>query len=140
MVLMITATLFVCISLIRATEEAVMTVLSVPSMKNGMEDVDRDSGEIMSKNKSILYDDSLDRCYLCGVYGHTDEHHIFGGPCRKASDRLGLVVHLCRTCHRNVHEKNSNMMLYLHQKGQIVYEEHIGSRQEFIKEFIKSYL
>lgn len=131
---------FVCISLIQGIGEVVMTVLNVPSTKNGQEDADRDSGAIMSKNKSILYDDKLDRCYICGAYGKMDEHHIFGGPCRKASDRLGLVVHLCRSCHRDLHDRNSDTMLYLHQKGQMIYEEHIGSRQEFIKEFIRSYL
>ena len=31
-------------------------------------------------------------------------------------------------------------MNYLHVKGQMIYEEKIGSREEFIKEFIRSYL
>jgi hypothetical protein len=31
-------------------------------------------------------------------------------------------------------------MLLLHQEGQRVYEDQIGSREEFIRDFIRSYL
>ena len=34
----------------------------------------------------------------------------------------------------------SNTKLYLHQRGQMIYEEQIGSRQDFIRKFIRSYL
>ena len=93
-------------------------------------------------NKSIFENDSEERCYICGAYGHTDEHHVFGGPCRKTSDRLGLVVHLCRSCHSLIHDSadGGNAKQYLHQRGQMIYEEHIGSREDFIREFIRSYL
>ena len=92
------------------------------------------------KNKSILEDDSLDKCYLCGCYGALDEHHIFGGSCRSASDRNGLVVHLCRECHSYLHDKGGGWMEYLHKKGQMIYEQKIGTRSEFIRDFIRSYL
>ena len=94
----------------------------------------------MKENKSIFFDDRLDRCYICGTYGRIEEHHVFGGPCRKTSDRLGLVVHLCRSCHNDAHNRTNNTMLYLHQKGQMIYEEKIGTREEFIETFIRSYL
>ena len=93
-------------------------------------------------NKSIFDNDSLDKCYICGKWGKVDEHHVFGGPCRKTSDRYGLVVHLCRDCHSLIHdsEKGREMKTYLHQRGQMIYEERFGNRQAFIKEFIRSYL
>ena len=96
----------------------------------------------MKKNKSILVGDELDKCYLCGRYGRTEEHHIFGGPCRNASDKRGLLVHLCWTCHHTrVHNSlDHSTMDYLHAKGQMIYEERYGTREEFIKEFIRSYL
>ena len=31
-------------------------------------------------------------------------------------------------------------MMYLHQKGQMVYEEKVGTREQFREEFIRSYL
>ena len=147
MVLTITVTLFVCISLTQATDGAVMAVRLVPSTNDGTANGDGDLVEIMSqKNKSILYDDNPDRCYLCGKYKSDyvsiEEHHIFGGSCKRVSDRRGFVVHLCRECHHTrVHNsKDHSCMDYLHQKAQMIYEEHIGTREEFIKEFIRSYL
>ena len=91
---------------------------------------------------SIFEDDSADKCYLCGKWGKCDEHHVFSGPCRKTSDRYGFVVHLCRKCHSLIHDsaRGSDLKLYLHQRGQIIYEERIGSREEFIRDFIRSYL
>lgn len=91
-------------------------------------------------NKSIIEDDRIDVCYLCGTEGHTDEHHIFGGPCRSTSDRYGLVVHLCRDCHRDLHDRGGMSMDYLHKIGQRAYEERFGNRKAFINKFIRSYL
>ena len=92
--------------------------------------------------KSVFDDDTPVRCYLCGAVGPTDEHHVFGGPCRPISDRYGLVVHICRRCHSLIHDSAEGKELrdYLHQKGQIVYEERFGNRRAFIREFIRSYL
>lgn len=96
----------------------------------------------MDKNKSIFPDDCLDKCYLCGSWSPIiDEHHVFGGSCRKVSDKRGLVVHLCRDCHNDVHAHPSgSSMRYLHHKGQKLYEAKIGTREQFIQEFIRSYL
>lgn len=96
----------------------------------------------MKKNKSIIPNDQLDRCYLCGKYGVIEEHHIFGGPVRTPSDKRGLVVHLCKGCHDCLHNDPNGYKLkdYLHRVGQRVYEDKIGSRQQFIDEFIRSYL
>lgn len=95
----------------------------------------------MIKNKSIFGDDRLDKCYLCGSYGPIiDEHHIFGGPCRSASDKHGLVVHLCRDCHMYIHDRGGESMNFLHTIGQMAYESKIGTREQFREEFIRSYL
>lgn len=96
----------------------------------------------MKENKSIFEGDSLDRCYLCGTYGKTEEHHVFGGPVKKTSDRYGLVVYICQKCHSQIHdsEKGADLKLYLHQRGQMIYEERFGNRAAFIQEFIRSYL
>lgn len=93
-------------------------------------------------NKSILIDDFEDRCYICGLWGHMEEHHIFGGPCRKTADRMGLVVHLCRECHRHLHDDHDGYKVkqYLHEVGQAAYEAQIGDREHFINDFIRSYL
>lgn len=99
--------------------------------------------------KSIIQKEK--RCYLCGVaipYGYYDgleEHHIFFGHGNRAkSEKRGLKVWLCgETCHRNgkkaVH-KNRETDLELKRMAQEVYEATYGSREDFIKEFGKSYL
>ena len=94
---------------------------------------------------TFIPDESPDRCYICGrwkKYGeHFDEHHIFGGPCRKISTKYGFVVTLCRDCHNLVHSKDGvDLKDMLHQRAQKIYEEQIGSREQFIKDFIRSYL
>ena len=91
---------------------------------------------------SMIEDDVEDKCFLCGAEGRTDVHHIFGGPVRKTSDRYGLVVHLCRTCHSRLHDTGEGVPLkqYLHEIGQQAYEQKIGNRTAFIKEFLRNYL
>ena len=91
---------------------------------------------------SLIDDDFKDKCYLCGLWCHTEEHHIFGGPCRNASTKYSLVVHLCHSCHDRLHHHPDGYKLkdYLHKEGQKVFEAKIGSRQQFIDEFIRSYL
>lgn len=93
--------------------------------------------------KSIIADDFENRCYICGAWGSMEEHHIFGTKaCRKKSDRHGLLVHLCHSCHDHLHHHPDGYKYkdYLHQVGQKVYEDQIGDRQQFIEEFIRSYL
>ena len=97
------------------------------------------------KQNSIFIDDQSDRCYLCGRWKrcdeHFDEHHVFGGPCRKTSTKYGFVVTLCRDCHKLIHSKDGvDLKDMLHQRGQMIYEDQIGDRQQFIKDFIRSYL
>ena len=69
------------------------------------------------------------------------EHHIFGGSVRHSSDKDKLIVHLCQGCHDQLHGKNGNdLKQYLHRVGQKAYEDQIGTREEFIERFIRSYL
>ena len=91
--------------------------------------------------KSIISDDVVNVCYLCKIHSeYLEEHHIFEGTGRrKVSDSRGMLVHLCRNCHRKIHEKHEQEM-ELKELGQRIYEEQIGTREEFIREFIRSYL
>ena len=88
--------------------------------------------------ESRIAGDEYEVCFLCGRRAcHT--HHIFGGPCRNASDRHKLTVRLCLECHMQVHKVGPEMA-YLHELGQRTYEEQIGTREQFREEFIRSYL
>ena len=85
-----------------------------------------------------------DRCYICGSYIWLDCHHCIEGGTngrRQQSDKYGLTVMLCRRCHNEVHSKpNTGLDLWLKQKAQEYYEEHYGTRDDFRRDFIKSYL
>ena len=84
-------------------------------------------------------------CFLCGWAGvATHEHHIFFGTAnRKKSEKYGMKVYLCPSCHIfspvAVH-KCRETDLKRKREGQRVFEEKIGSRDEFIREFGRSYL
>lgn len=92
--------------------------------------------------KSALTDD-FDHCFICGQSGWIEMHHIFGGSNRKNSDADELIVPLCHYHHtetpNGVHHNKDNMN-YLHKVGQTYYEEHIGTREDFMKRYGKNYL
>ena len=93
-------------------------------------------------------------CYLCRyLYDHSNSrglvtHHIYEGGTsgrRKKSDKYDLTVRLCPMHHNASNEAvhmnpNGELDLYLKRKGQEYYESHYGSREDFIRDFIKSYL
>lgn len=90
--------------------------------------------------KSILQKDK--ECFLCTRMQDLEQHHIFGGPNRKWSEKYGLKVWLCPRCHRDpshgVHF-NRDVMKIMHRTGQQAFEkEH--SRGEFMNIFGKNYL
>lgn len=89
-------------------------------------------------------------CYLCRLfYGSCNQrglhlHHIFEGTGRrKMSDKYGLTVKLCPMHHNASNEGvhfNKENDLILKRLGQKYFEEHYGTREDFIDKFIKSYL
>lgn len=83
-------------------------------------------------------------CHECGTRLDIHEHHIFSGYAnRKKSEKYGLKVYLCSKHHNmsddSVHF-NPKMNKYFKTLGQMYFEEHYGSRQDFIREFGKSWL
>lgn len=90
--------------------------------------------------RSIIQDDK--NCLICGT-GVTEEHHVFFGTAnRKMSDKYGLIVYLCPEHHRGqqgVHH-NRHFDLMLKREAQLVFEEDVGTRLEFMKAFGRSYL
>ena len=101
----------------------------------------------MAAKKRSAFTDNIDRCFGCGARA-TDMHHIFNGPDRKKSDKYNFLIPLCRECHRKAHEGDpaedpTNRFILrdvLQMMGQHYYEMHHGTRDDFRKEFRKSYL
>lgn len=71
-----------------------------------------------------------------------EKHHIFGGANRKWSEKYGLTVHLCKTCHtdnrKGVHA-DAKKAEELHKIGQAAFER-THTRQEFFNIFGRYYL
>ena len=83
-------------------------------------------------------------CFLCGMYGETEEHHIFGGARRSISTKYKATVRLCAGCHREdrdaVH-RCGETRIALQQYGQRkVMAEQGWTVEEFRAVFGKNYL
>ena len=93
------------------------------------------------KLHSVLVDD-LQHCIVTGS-PEVAMHHVFNGPCRSLSGRYGFIVPLRPDWHNmtpySVHI-NQEFDEHLKRQEQEYYEAHIGTREQFIAEFGKSYL
>lgn len=96
----------------------------------------------MAKQLKSVFTDDLDHCYFTGRYG-VERHHIFGGYRRKTSEKYGYILPVVPELHPNgVHAGQASKLLDLRMKqmAQEHYEANIGTREQFIYEFGKSYL
>lgn len=86
-----------------------------------------------------------DNCAFCGMPTGEEHHLIFGTSGRKLAEEDGLKLPCCTKCHtagkisEKIHgnpmaEKMSKML------GQLAYEAHIGTREDFRKRYGVSYL
>lgn len=82
-------------------------------------------------------------CYVCGARCQTDVHHVFGGANRNDSTKYGLLVDLCRVCHRRAHEhpiefeKKYKLKAQAQETAMIFYGWTIA---DFRRRFRKNYL
>lgn len=91
--------------------------------------------------KSVIQDKK--ECYVCGRVDQLHDHHIFYGTAnRKVSEKYGLKVWLCyehHTGNEGVHF-NHDLDGLIKRHAQRYYERNIGSRDDFRREFGKSWL
>lgn len=96
----------------------------------------------MAKRLWSVFTDDMDHCFFTGYPG-VERHHIFGSSRKEASEKRGFVIPLRPDLHPNgvmFDRRNKDIDSRLKQMAQTYYEEHYGSRAEFIKEFGISYL
>ena len=92
----------------------------------------------LERNRFSVFNDNLEHCIIC-KRKKEHLHEIFFGSNRKKSMQYGFIIPLCHECHSEMH-RNKDWQEYWHIKGQEYWEEFIGSRDEFIKVFGKSYI
>ena len=80
-------------------------------------------------------------CYRCKTWvEHPDKHHCLNGlGYRDKCEEDQLYVFMHHQCHMMIHNKNHDLRK-LKAKAQEVFEKEIGSREEFIERYGKSYL
>lgn len=96
------------------------------------------------KNLFSVLQEDLSVCYV-SKSTNVAIHHIFPGNRRKLCEKYGFIVALRPDYHNmsnySVHAlPNYGLDLVLKQKAQSYFEEHYGSRGDFIKKFGRSYL
>lgn len=95
----------------------------------------------MKKLWSVFTED-MEHCYFTGN-SPVERHHIFGGSNKKSSEQHGYVVPLRPDLHPNgvMAGKNAaEIDKHLKEMAQRHFEENHGTREDFRKEFGKSYL
>ena len=74
--------------------------------------------------------------------GRYEEHHVFGGPCRKWSEEYNCVIYLTPEMHRGTNgiHRNKAFRLRVQQEFQRRLETAGWTRKEFIDTFLRSRL
>ena len=92
----------------------------------------------LERNRKSVFTEDLEHCIICGRK-KDNLHEIFFGNKRQKSMKYNFVIPLCFECHSEMH-RNYILQDFWHKQGQLYYEKNIGSREEFIEVFGKSYL
>jgi hypothetical protein len=98
----------------------------------------------MAKKLWSVFTDDMEHCIETGT-PHCHRHHIFGASNRKKSEVYGFVIPIAWNLHEfgedSIHENpNTGLDLKWKRKAQEYYEEHCGTRDNFIKLFGRNYL
>ena len=101
------------------------------------------TGYEMGRTKEIesaLVDD-LDVCFVC-KRERQQIHHVLGSFNRKHSDEYKYILPLCEEHHTGTNgvHRNHQMDVQFKQMAQRHFEQHHGTREDFIKVFGKSWL
>lgn len=95
----------------------------------------------MKRLNSVLTDD-MDHCMFTGS-APVERHHVFGASNRKRSEKYGFIAPLRPDLHPNgvfagIYANEIDQILK--KMSQEYYEKHYGTREDFRREFGKSYL
>lgn len=79
-------------------------------------------------------------CYICRRFA-TERHHMLHGTAnRKLADEDGLVVMLCRDCHRALHDKGTHDKDLMKDAERYWLACHRGDIKGWMDRYKKNYL
>lgn len=96
----------------------------------------------MAKKLWSVFTDDMEHCMFTG-YAPVERHHIFGASNKKRSEYYGFIAPLRPDLHPNgvfAGPDAKQVDLRLKTMAQAYYEEHYGTREEFLQEFGRNYL
>ena len=94
--------------------------------------------QIESKRFSILQQNKS-KCYFCNKKA-VDPHELIKGRNRQNCIKWGLVVYLCRDCHRRT-EEDSAFYQETRKLAQKIWQEYYNkTEKDFLNEFRRNYL
>ena len=92
----------------------------------------------MERNRFSVFTTS-DRCMICESTYQLTWNEIYRGKNRINSMKYGFCLRMCLSCHREYQDDISFNELW-HKTAQMYFEEHYGTRDEFIAIFRRNYL
>ena len=93
----------------------------------------------LEKDRYSIITNDFTKCYICQrETKELDKHEVFAGRNRQTSMKYGLVIPVCRKCHKLI-PKNKTLNQKLHEVGQKAFKKHYKT-ENFIEIFGKSYL
>ena len=91
----------------------------------------------LEKDRFSILTNDLEHCYIC-KFKKQDLHELIGGRNRKLSMKYGLVIPVCRKCHRII-ENNETLKEKWHKVAQKEFKKHYKT-ENFVQIFGKNYL
>ncbi len=85
---------------------------------------------------SVLCDS--DKCAVCESERSLTWHEIYSGAYRQSSMKYGMCLRLCMKCHSE-YQENTDFSNFWKKEGQEYWEQNIGTTEEFIGVFGRSY-
>ena len=93
----------------------------------------------LERNRFSVFTNNRHKCMFCPSTYNLTWHECFSGSNRQKSMQYGFCLRMCESCHSKFQE-DKNFNDYWHARCREYWLEHLGTLNEFIKEFGKSYL
>lgn len=91
----------------------------------------------LENNRFSIITENLDKCFICGAKKE-ELHEVFEGKNRQMSMKYGLVIPICRKCHKSI-PNNKTLREKIHKVGQKAFKNRYKN-ENFMKIFGKNYL
>ena len=89
------------------------------------------------KRFSVFFTEN--ECMVCKSTYQLTWNEIYRGRNRINSMKYGFCLRMCLTCHKN-YQDDVDFNDYWHKQGQLYFEEHYGTREDFLAIFRRNYL